>query len=81
MRTTINVDDDVLDEARELAARQGVPFRRLVSEALRAGLKVVRGGAEARPHRTSPHKMGLRPGRNLDNVQELLAQIEGEDVR
>jgi len=25
--------------------------------------------------------MGLRTGRNLDNIQELLAQVEGEDHR
>jgi hypothetical protein len=33
------------------------------------------------PFRTKPHKMGLKAGRNLDNIQELLAQIEGEDFR
>jgi len=25
--------------------------------------------------------MGLKAGKNLDNIQELLAQIEGEDAR
>jgi hypothetical protein len=52
----------------------------VINEALRAGL---RGTAtpDVVPFRTKPHKMGLKPGRNLDNIQELLAQVEGEDFR
>jgi hypothetical protein len=30
---------------------------------------------------TQAHKLGLKAGRNLDNIQELLAQVEGEDAR
>jgi len=37
--------------------------------------------AKQRRYKTKPHKMGLRQGRNLDNIQELLARIEGEDSR
>jgi tRNA A37 threonylcarbamoyladenosine dehydratase len=32
-------------------------------------------------YKLMPHKMGLKTGRNLDNIQELLAQVEGEDSR
>jgi hypothetical protein len=28
-----------------------------------------------------PRSLGLLPGRSLDNIQELLAQVEGEDSR
>ena len=73
MRTTLNLDDDVLDKAKALAAKLRTPFRRVVNEALRAGLQAVAGPAKSRPYRTRPHKMGLRAGRNLDNIQELLA--------
>ena len=81
MRTTLNIDDDVLDRARELAATSGATFRQVVNEALRAGLDLVARPAESRPYRTRPHRMGLRPGVSLDNVQELLAQVDGEDAR
>jgi hypothetical protein len=81
MRTTLTLDDDVLEKARSVANRLNMPFRKVVNEALRAGLEAVESPAEHRPYRTMPHEMGLKPGRNLDNIQELLAQIEGEDSR
>jgi hypothetical protein len=81
MRTTLAIDDDVLDKARAVAARLHTPFRRVVNEALRAGLQAVKDPPKTRAYRTRPHKMGLKAGRNLDNIQELLAQIEGEDHR
>jgi len=81
MRTTLSLDDDVLDRARQVAAKLRMPFKTIVNEALRAGLERVEQPAKQRPYTTEPHAMGLRPGRNLDNVQELLAQVEGEDSR
>ena len=81
MRTTLTIDDDVLDKARDLATKLGTPFRQVVNEALRAGLDAVAKPATKKTYRTRPHRMGLRAGRNLDNIQELLAQVEGEDAR
>jgi hypothetical protein len=81
MRTTLAIDDDVLDQARAVAAKLRTPFRRVVNEAIRAGLQAVEQPARTRPYQTSPHKMGLKAGRSLDNIHELLAQIEGEDHR
>jgi hypothetical protein len=81
MRTTLSIDDDVLDRARLIAERRRAPFRLVVNEALRAGLQSVEKASETRPYQTQPHKMGLKAGRSLDNIQELIAQIEGEDHR
>ena len=61
MRTTITIDNDVLERARAISAKLRTPFKTVI--------------------RTNPHAMGLKPGRNMDNIQELLAQIEGEDSR
>jgi len=41
MRTTLTLDDDVLEQARALAARLQTPFKTVINEALRAGLKEV----------------------------------------
>ena len=79
MRTTINIDNDVLDRARAISAKQRTPFKKVINEALRAGLDHVEQPSKRRRYRTKPHAMGLKPGRNLDNIQELLAQMEGED--
>lgn len=81
MRTTLNIDDDVLDKAKEVAAKHHAPFRHVVNEALRAGLHTFEDPLLSRPYQSQTYKMGLKAGRNLDNIQELLAQIEGEDRR
>ena len=81
MRTTIVIDDDVIDRARSVAKRLRSPFRMVVNEALRAGLVKIETPARIRPYCTRPRKLGLLQGRSLDNIQELLAQVEGEDAR
>jgi hypothetical protein len=81
MRTTISIDDDVMEKARAAAAKLHRPFRTIVNEALRAGLEHIEKPAKRHTYKTTPHAMGLRSGRNLDNIQELLVQIEGEDSR
>ena len=81
MRTTLTLDDDVLDRARAVAERLGTPFRHVINEALRAGLETVEKPAITRSYQTQPHQLGLKSGRNIDNIQELLAQLEGEEHR
>lgn len=81
MRTTLPLDEDVLERARAVADQLHVPFKTVVNEALRLGLSEVEKPARQRRYRTNPHAMGLRRGHSLDNIQELLAQAEGEDCR
>ena len=81
MRTTISIDDDVMERARAVSDKLGVPFKTTINEALRNGLDQVEKPAKQRIYKTKPHKMGLRAGHNIDNIQELLAQIEGENHR
>jgi len=81
MRTTLSIDDDVLEKAKSAAAKTRLPFRTVINEALRAGLRTMATPPDAVPYQTKPHKLGLKAGKNLDNIQELLAQIEGEDSR
>ena len=81
MRTTLSLDDDVLDRARLIAAKLRKPLRAVINEALRTGLTGLEDGARQRRHVTEPHAMGLRQGYDLDNVQELIAQIEAVPAR
>jgi len=82
MRTTVIIDDDVLDKAKALATKLRTPFRHVVNGALPTGLQMVEDTPpRTRSYHTHPHNMGLKAGRNLDNIQELLSQIEGEDHR
>jgi hypothetical protein len=73
MRTTLSIDDDVMERARAVAAKLRTPFKTVVNEALRAGLDHLEQPSKLRRYKTEPHAMGLRSGRNIDNIQELLA--------
>lgn len=81
MRTTLTIDDDVFDQARALSEKLRTPFRRVVSEAMRVGLREVSHAAAVKPYRTVGHPMGLRSAYDIDNIQEVLAVAEGEDAR
>jgi hypothetical protein len=75
MRTTLTLDNDVIDKAKAVAAKRRLTFRAVVNEALRIGLEEVEKSAIRRPYRTEPHAMGLRTGYNLDNVQDVAGLI------
>jgi hypothetical protein len=81
MRTTINLDEDVLQKGRELASRLKKPFRSIINEALRRGLPEVEKPTRQRRYQTKARSLGVRPGISLDNIHELLAQVEGEEHR
>ena len=46
MRTTLEIDDDVLDAAKELARRRGITAGRVVSELLRTALTTPAGESD-----------------------------------
>jgi hypothetical protein len=81
MRTTITLDDDVMDQARQSARKLKKTLRLVVNEALREGLARIGGGSTRRTYVTRPHRLGLREGYSLDNMQELLSRMDGEDSR
>ena len=79
MRTTLTLDPDVAAKAKQGAARLGKPFKEVINAALRIGLPEVLRPPAAKPYRTKPRPLGLRPGFSYDNIAELLAHAEGED--
>ncbi len=48
MRTTIDIDDDLLAAAKELARRENVTAGQVVSRLLREGLNGLRGASSGR---------------------------------
>jgi ribbon-helix-helix CopG family protein len=77
MRTTIRLDDALLAEAKELAARTGRSLTEVVEDALRLSLasaKEVREGGPARF--PTVRGGGLQPGVDLDDNAALLSLME-----
>ena len=80
MRTTIRFDDQLLAQAKKLAAERGTTLTALLEDALRETL------ARRKPsHRRSKVRLttfgggGVQPRVNLDDTASLLERMEGLD--
>lgn len=80
MRTTLTINDDILDQLKAEAAKEkGKPFKEVVNETLRLGLRARQKASQERPFKIRSKKMGVFPGLNYDNIEELLDQVDGVD--
>lgn len=79
MRTTINLDDAVLAEAKAVAARSGRTVTAVIEDAVRVELLRRRQAAD-RPRVELPTgALRVRPGVNLDSTAALLDLMEAPD--
>jgi hypothetical protein len=80
MRTTIRLDNQLLTEAKKLAAEKGTTLTAIIEDSLRERL-----ARRATPRRGGKFRFptfkgdGLQPGVNLDNSALLLDQMDGLD--
>lgn len=81
MRTTLNVDDDLLQRLRREAERSGTPFRATLNRVLRLGLERVQPESPQPPYRCPTFSMGFPPLSNLDKALQLAAQLEDEEIQ
>jgi len=78
MRTTIAIDDDLLAEAKALAARRRTTLSEVIAEGLRLSLSVSNGcDDELEPVPVYQGRGGPRPGVDLSNNAALLELDEG----
>lgn len=76
-RTTIRLNDQILTEAKELAASTGRTLGGVIEDALRAALARRRQSrSRRRVALTTFHGRGLRPGVHLDDTVTLLDRME-----
>lgn len=79
MRTTIRLPDDLLTEAKRVAAETNRSLTRLIEDALRSALARRQAPPRERVRLPTVDGMGLRPGVDLDNSAALLDIMEGLD--
>ena len=80
MRTTVDLDADLLERLRDEAHRRGVPFKEVLARAVRRGL-----GDKPRPsgarYRSPTFRMGgVRGGLDLDKALGVATRLEDEEV-
>lgn len=78
MRTTITLDEDVEKKLdAEVRRRKDVTFKDIVNETLRIGLLTKRELKAAQPFEVKANSMGMMPGLNYDNIDDLVEHLEG----
>jgi hypothetical protein len=75
MRTTLDLDDDVLDEARERARRERRSIGAVVSELARRGLRPADGDDEL--ERRFP-SFNVSPGARIIRAEEIKRALDDE---
>ncbi len=80
MKTTVEISDGILDDARKLAAREGTTVRALIEAGLRREIRERRGAGRFRLRHSSFKGRGLRPeleGAGWERIRDLA--YEGRD--
>ena len=79
MRTTINLDDVLLAEAKQVAARTGRSLTAVVEDALRESLRRRQDTARQAIELPVFGEGGVQPGVDLDDGAALLDLMEQDD--
>ena len=79
MRTTLTLEPDVAEALEREARRQGKSTKSVVNQALRLGLGLVGKPPAPTPFTVEPHSFGVRPGVDLDRINQLVDELEAEE--
>ncbi len=80
MRTTIRLDETLLRDAKQLAARSGKSLTAIIEDALRESLTRQRSlGTRKAVRLNTVDGNGLRPGVDLDDSASLLDLMDASD--
>lgn len=82
IRTTVTLDDDVVETLRQESKARGLSFKQTLNEMVRDGRafrQKIR--MERKPFKVKATPFGLKPGLSYDNIEALLSYGEGEDHR
>jgi predicted CopG family antitoxin len=77
VRTTLTLDDDVYRKLESETRRTGRSFKEVVNEHLRKSLVVGKQERRRSPFRVNARPMGVRPGIDLSNIEQLLDELDG----
>ncbi len=81
VRTTVNINDGLLQRAKELAVRTGRPLGEVVDDGLRLLLHTMDDSSRRGPVELPTYGgSGLQPGVDLDDKEALSDLLERDEV-
>ena len=78
MRTTINLEEDIAEQLRNISHEQRSSFTATLNNALREGLR-RQGSAKVTPYVTKPWKTGFAAGVDPSKLNQLADELEDEE--
>jgi hypothetical protein len=79
MRTTLTLDPDVAQRVKQAMAARKLTLKRVINDALRAGLSSVEKPPPAKKFVVEPWSFGFNPGIDLNKLGQFLDDLEVED--
>lgn len=79
MRTTLTIDDFIMRKLKEEAHQSGKPFKTVVNDVLREGLKRNSDQISSIPYKCKSFSMGIPSMINLDKSLEIVNSLEDEE--
>jgi hypothetical protein len=76
IRTTITLDEDVLERVKQESRSRGASFKTTLNDLLRVAL-AEKPKARRKPFKIRPTSMGYYPELNYDKVEALIEYGEG----
>jgi hypothetical protein len=80
MRTTLSIEDEILNRAKRVARRSRVSFKETINRALRLGLDKLDPRSQPKPYRCTTYRMGFPPSLNLDKALQIASLLEDEET-
>lgn len=80
MRTTLNIDDELLQRLKREAERSGTSFVAVVNRVLQLGLERAHPKTSRKTYKCKTFSMGFPPMQNLDKALQLAALLEDEET-
>ena len=80
MRTTLTIDDSLVDALKKRAFETGKPFKQVVNEVIASGLQPPPKPRQ-KPFVQKTYNLGQpTPGMNLDKALKLAGELEDEEI-
>lgn len=77
IRTTVTLDDDVIERVRDHSKSKGIPFREALNDLLRLALATQKSIEKKPKFKIEPLHLGYRPGLPYDDIEALIEYGEG----
>ena len=80
MRTTITIDDDLMQELRKRAHQGNLRLKEVINDTIRYGLKAAAGAGQSERYVCPVFSLGNPSSYNLDRALDLAEHLESEEI-